>query len=452
MKKLKKLLLVFVVFAFIFNACAPEDPAEGVNIEQTVKSSATIEGVAYVNTNTSATTVQQFAPEGTLLIFTIDNSDYGVSSAGKVVKSTTVGAEGKYSVSVPARTDGQAVTVKINGSPILIDVTTPDKVEKQLFKLSEVSENVVKELTYVKKLEYAKDVNITETANWTEGTYKATLKYNNGKEDVAVPEGTEVKITIAGDQFIPERSNDLVFVEAVGANGMLEIKTMAPNLLEGGLTMDFESTFIADYITINSGIESTLKYTFELPLLSGILFGNEIVDDGVKLYNLGSSVETADILSTWINGTYKVKFIHDNDLFAVDNNFTSIPENARMTITEYRSIVDPSLSDVVKTMTYGQFSALNSGEGYVTIAPNPEISTDALILGIEVNFIATKKDSETPEGVGITNKYNYAYSGSSLVRGDIVTNGGTDFTQPDGSTVIKNAVDLEPFRTQLTFN
>jgi hypothetical protein len=155
MKKMRNLLLLFAVATLLFGACAKEDTAEGIVIGDTIKSTATINGIACLNVYTSEGLVQQFVPAGTQLLFTVENSEYGINSAdGKYVKEATVGANGAFTVTMPARTDGVAVAVSINGSPIVIDVNVDDRLEKQLFTLTEVNEYVIKNFTYTKKLVY----------------------------------------------------------------------------------------------------------------------------------------------------------------------------------------------------------------------------------------------------------------------------------------------------------
>ncbi len=228
-----------------------------------------------------------------------------------------------------------------------------------------------------------------ESASWEEGTYNVSLKYNNGKEDVAVPAGTEVKVKIDKDDFIPARTNDLVFIQTVGSNGVLSLTLPAPSLLNGGLTFTMESAFIADYITVTSGVESTSKYTFEISDEAGTIYGGQTIQAAQIIFTQGDLVEETDIVSTWTNATYKVRYVYDRDNYDNSNPYSSIPDDAKITITEIRSGVNNDLSDVVKTMTYAQF--YNNGDGYTTLAPDPAISNDVLRIKIEIDFLTDKK-------------------------------------------------------------
>ncbi len=135
---MKRLLYLATAVAFLFTSCTKDDPATGVNIDEAFTSMATIKGYAYVNVNSSSTTVEQVVPAGTKLVFTIENEQYGLGTAerpakGSYVKTTEVGENGAFEIELPAREDGEAVTVNITGDPIVIDIDMDGVVKKTSF-------------------------------------------------------------------------------------------------------------------------------------------------------------------------------------------------------------------------------------------------------------------------------------------------------------------------------
>jgi hypothetical protein len=313
----------------VFISCGEEDPAEGISVEGTFTSKATIEGYAYLSTNKSSTEVVEYAPEGTLLSFTIAYSDLGVQvSNGKYVKTTTVDANGYYSIELPARADGASVSVNISGAQVLLTITTDEGNSKeQVFEItSGTTQTIAKDLTYLKKLEYKEIEVLQESENWEEGTYQVTLKYYNGKEEIFVPKDTEVKITISKDYFVPKRANDLILVKKVGDNGLLEIKSGAPSLLSGGLPFSLKSVFIADYITdVVKNI--AVAYSYELSSsATGAIYGGETIFGGTILYQPKNKVgDEPDPKKSWTDGTYIVRLACATG--AYDENLNPILRN-----------------------------------------------------------------------------------------------------------------------------
>ncbi|NDV46007.1 hypothetical protein D0T49_03000 [Paludibacter sp. 221] len=454
---MKKLWFAVLATAFLFASCGKEDPAQGVKIDEIFKSTATIKGVAYISSNTSDETALQFAPKDSKLIFTIANTAYGLTGSGNYVKEALVGEDGAFSVELPAKNDGGSVTVSISAEPIVLTVNKNGVAVNQIFTLTAgTSEDIIKGYVYQKKLTYnAANSDLGQTVNWEPGTYKATLQYYDGKNNVDVPADTEVKITVAKNLFTPVRAEDYVFIEKVGANGALEFTMDAKALIDGGLAFTMKSSFVAKYTTVTSGVETSLNYKFDLSSASGTIYGGITNDGGTKTFTKGTNpIETQDILSTWKESTFAVKYLYDKDAFDPANNYVAIPADAKVTITEYRTTVNTTLSNVIKTMTYGEFIALNSGAGYKTLAPDPAISGSSLNVKIEINFLVDRKTGENANGGAINNKFKYVYSDTFSLRGTITTNGGSDFTQPDGSTEVKNSVYLDAafYATKLTSN
>ncbi|MDR0413675.1 MAG: hypothetical protein LBH61_07745 [Dysgonamonadaceae bacterium] len=247
-------LVTLITSVCFFYSCAEEDPALGVSVDETFTNKATIEGYAYLSTNKSSTEAVKYAPEGTLLSFTINyggNNGLGVpASNGRYVKTTTVGANGRYAIELPARADGAAVTVEISGAQVLLTVTTDDgKSKDQVFGLVPSSQDIISDFTYLKKLEYREESVLQSSETWKDGTYQVKLEYYDGTRYLPVPRDTEVKVTVAGNQFIPVRTNDWVFIKKIGSNGLLELKLAAPALSNGGLAFTWDLVFVAEAIT-----------------------------------------------------------------------------------------------------------------------------------------------------------------------------------------------------------
>jgi hypothetical protein len=248
-------LVSLITSVFFFNSCTEEDPAKGISADETFTNKAIIEGYAYLSTNKSSTEAIKYVPEGTLLSFAIAyGNDYGglgvPGSNGRYVKTTTVGANGRYSIELPTRADGVVSTVTISGAQVLLTVTTDDgKSRDQVFSLTPVTQEIISDFTYLKKLEYEEEAILQNSETWKEGTYRIKLEYSDGMRKLSVPQDTEVRVTVAKSEFVPERTNDLVFIKKVGRNGLLEIKLPAPTLLDGGLTFAWELIFVAEAIT-----------------------------------------------------------------------------------------------------------------------------------------------------------------------------------------------------------
>ena len=277
--------------ALLFTACGEEDPATGVVVDELFKSTATIEGVAVMNVNTSGSNVQKYVPSGTNLIFTIQNSAYGIKNAtGSFVKTTTVGSNGAFEIELPAREDGTAVLASITSDPVVVVIEMGGTKKTQVFNLQgNNSQSIVKGLSYRKLLTYTGGDVLSEEAVWKAGTYRVKLTYNDGKSasPVVVPINTEVRITVAANQFIPARSNDLVFIEKIQSGGILEIKMPAKSVLDGGTVFSVSGKFLADFTVSLGPPENIERRSFSISFYK-TMYGDETIT-GSDI-NLGSGV------------------------------------------------------------------------------------------------------------------------------------------------------------------
>ena len=444
-------ILFAVVAALLLVSCGKEDPAKGIVVDKVFKSTATIKGVAQLSVNTTGTTVEKFVPSGTLLVFTIKNSEYHTTLAeGSFVKTVEVGENGTFEVELPAKEDGTEVAVEISGNPIVVDVAQANgKEEKQIFAADVVSQTIVKGLTYQVRLDYTKEAkNLSESDKWDTGSYTVELYYFDGKVKQLVKKDTEVKITIAGSQFTPEISNDLIFTEKVGENGILKIEIPAKSSLEGGLEFRMDASFSAELTTIAFGVESKSTWIFKMTNEIGTIYGDIPNNASAIEMKPDQQIEQPDVLKNWKKAYLNVKVYFAKDGFDLTKNNIAIPDDAKVTITEKRKDIDASLVDVVTVTTYAKFLEMNNS-GY--LAPNPAISDDPLVLEVKIDFITDRKTAENSSGAAINNKFKYHYEEDFNLRGDITTFGGSTMVQPDASEVnnaiLLGAADYE----QLTF-
>ncbi|KAA6328132.1 hypothetical protein EZS27_022946 [termite gut metagenome] len=276
-------LPTLVAILFSFSNCGNEDPAEMINIDKMFTTKASIEGYAYLNVSKSSTEVLQYAPEGTVLSFTISNESLlGNGFQGNYVATATVEGNGRYSVSLPTRTDGISVPVSINGSQLYFTITQGDGSEEDvLFEVTSTSQIIETGFTYQKNVKYEKKEVLS--SKQIEGVYKATLKYHNGVELLNVPAKTKVEITILKNDL---SATDIFFIKEVGNNGALEFKYSAPSVLTGGVAFSLNSVFVGNKITNATDMKISVAY-YTLSLNDKI-YGGITIDKGVQTYTLSN--------------------------------------------------------------------------------------------------------------------------------------------------------------------
>ena len=110
----KRFLHIVAFFALAaglsLTSCTKEDPAEAVNIS--ALETGTITGIAHATLDaTLPVTTLQFAPQGTVIFLTIQNSALGAGN-GVYRVSTTVGTNGTFTFSnVPTKNAGVTATI-----------------------------------------------------------------------------------------------------------------------------------------------------------------------------------------------------------------------------------------------------------------------------------------------------------------------------------------------------
>ncbi len=119
---------------------------------------ATIEGVVYAALDLSNTD-REFAPEGTKLFFRIDAKELmlapGEGTYETLLYTTTVGANGKYSIKLPSA-NHKSVPVKITSDEFRVNqVQVGGEDEMVEFNLAEVTVNTQGEQKYVQDLTFA---------------------------------------------------------------------------------------------------------------------------------------------------------------------------------------------------------------------------------------------------------------------------------------------------------
>lgn len=114
MKNLAIVALLFSAFVLTMSSCKKVEAPTAVDI-MTTAGNATISGIAYAVIDESNST-NEYAPAGTNIIVEVDPQDFpGVSSQNnndnKMFYTATVGANGAWTVSVPAPKDPTTVTI-----------------------------------------------------------------------------------------------------------------------------------------------------------------------------------------------------------------------------------------------------------------------------------------------------------------------------------------------------
>lgn len=146
MKNLNLFLGSVAVAAIMFTSCE-KDKSNPV----AVNGSATISGIAYVDTYTLNDTNsisdwdQEFVPAGTVIFATLSSEDLvlvpnGNATYSDIIVETTVGANGAYTLTVPANTKNFTVTITADDfTAELTEGTVDDQIKsQQYFKLTGV--------------------------------------------------------------------------------------------------------------------------------------------------------------------------------------------------------------------------------------------------------------------------------------------------------------------------
>jgi len=115
MKNLAIVALLFSAFVLTMSSCKKVEAPTAVDL-MTAAGNATISGIAYADLDDSDSD-DEYAPAGTTLIVEVDPQDFpGVSSQNnndnKMFYTATVGANGAWTVSVPAPKDPISVIVR----------------------------------------------------------------------------------------------------------------------------------------------------------------------------------------------------------------------------------------------------------------------------------------------------------------------------------------------------
>ncbi len=299
-----KKILTFLVAAAALMSCSKHEPSKLV-IDDVFKHKATISGKAYLNIFVNGNEEVNYVEEGTTLFFTAENKDLlaDATKSGSYTTQATVGANGEYSVEFPTRADGSSVEVTISAGEFTIDniISGKNKVT-QHFKLDPAmskSIDVIRDASYIKTVTFV-GTTITESAmqeGWENGTYKfEDIKYSSKidafgatVEDKEVNDVT-VKITIAKDQFVPERTEDYV-AEGKINNGELSITLPAPlvSVNPDGLEFSVEGSFFAEQfdengddeikkydISFSGALYGGMKYPYNVEDESGVLPGTDL--------------------------------------------------------------------------------------------------------------------------------------------------------------------------------
>ena len=150
---MKYILSILCASLLILSCDQIDNPAPINTIDDT--KTATITGQVTAELDNTATGREK-APVGTVLLFTVNASDYTtVSSSGtqKLVYTASVDANGSYTVAVPALT--KSITVTVTGDDFAYDQRlTATTTSRTIYKLSSTSTTIVLGKKTVLDLQY----------------------------------------------------------------------------------------------------------------------------------------------------------------------------------------------------------------------------------------------------------------------------------------------------------
>ncbi|MDR3093546.1 MAG: hypothetical protein LBU62_02740 [Bacteroidales bacterium] len=415
---MKKLVFFAAVAAtvFSFNSCSKDDPAAAVNPD-IFTDKATIEGVAYIQNAYGQSASDTYAPEGTKLSFSIPYSgSYGLGvagSSGYYVATATVGANGAYSVELPARADGKPVQVAISSDDFIFDTAQENGDKKSVvYSLGTTSQYIVAGLKYEKVLQYTSNGLISESETWTSGTFKATLKYYDGAAEQNVPAGTKVTITIPRNAFVPAKVEDVILVkEVVGANGLLTFTHDAPTLENGGLSFTIAFDFAAEHVIagVNDPKEIAYYYYYD----SDAIFGGQSIEKILKVDTYSNSTLVAAPSNYTKDAKYSGTWSYYKNAVQTDDNKASIPAGKQVIVT-IPYYYPPTYS--TRSLSFVTTVGSNGLISFTVKAPAFEEYTSGFSTTIEVSFIADYTTSST------TKPYLYTISKSTAIFGDRAIN------------------------------
>ncbi len=118
---MRKLFIPIAIVAMIFTSCKKYEASEPLDLESLPK--VTLTGTVYADLDETNATLE-FAPTGTVVRVSVPYANYDLAneSNGNYIQTTTIGAEGKYSISIPVVTSG--VTATISFGDFTYDVKT----------------------------------------------------------------------------------------------------------------------------------------------------------------------------------------------------------------------------------------------------------------------------------------------------------------------------------------
>jgi hypothetical protein len=241
---------------------------------------------------------EDYAPSGTVLTFKIANSEYGVTGneAGYYVVTSTVGDNGKYSVEIPLREDGNPVNVLVTSNSFIHSYKESDDISfdrkyvfnnsgftvsqsaGNFFKFSFSPEILIKDL-------YGNNITPTSTVTFSgKLSYLSSYHYQNGLSDtLPIPSGTTIKATIrltselgSGNGFYREERTI-----TVGTNGSYSLSV--PMIESGRAVVLLEGYKDCQYTVYNNSNEvisnywyryelSASEHTYEYPRVCNFMF------------------------------------------------------------------------------------------------------------------------------------------------------------------------------------
>lgn len=259
---MKRSLFILMSMVFVLASCSKYEVSDTVTADMLGK--ATISGVAYVDVD-KTNSGMEFVPSGTTLLFFTNYSNLLTGATGVYSLTTTVGANGAYSIAFPAKESGTTIT--ITGAQLVLDVKENSATKSQIFKMDNAV-TVRPNMSFVKDLIYSKDADRLSIADWQDATLEFSLKYINSSATltpVDVPSGTPIRLTYKNI------NNENVFVETtVKADGKVTFTIKAPSVIDGGKSVTVSTTALLSYTVGTTTTKRTFSYSSTITVYGGV--------------------------------------------------------------------------------------------------------------------------------------------------------------------------------------
>ncbi len=267
---MKKLFVPLAIVAMIFTSCKKYDASEPLDLESLPK--VTLTGTVYAQLDETVPTMQ-FAPEGTVVRVSIPYANYDLNNAsnGRYVKTTTINAQGGYSIEVPVVSTGVNATVSFKdftysvkqqnavgqSETILKHFACADQVVANLGKGKNEGDYINIDATYGSNAVNPNDS--TVLAPTTTVTVSGKLDYLSDDTTYrSVPEGTAITAVIKLTAPDNREYNQTQTI-TVGAAGTYSIKV--PMVTRGEASVKLMAENFWEYTDLTTNKRAIYRYT-----------------------------------------------------------------------------------------------------------------------------------------------------------------------------------------------